>query len=87
MNTLKVLCAQFRPQIGNVSFNLDKIASFFQQCQKFRPDVIVLPELCGQGMASPDIIASTAEPIPGNASDTICEFSKNLGGIFRGGDG
>ncbi len=27
MNKIRVSCAQFRPEIGNVAFNLEKIAS------------------------------------------------------------
>jgi len=76
---MKVACVQFKPEIGNVKANLDKIAAFFEQAKSQNPDFIIFPELCIQGIATPEIIDSTAEPIPGHVSNTLCELSKTFG--------
>ncbi|MEI6157297.1 MAG: carbon-nitrogen hydrolase family protein, partial [Atribacterota bacterium] len=79
MDKITVSCVQFKPELGKTSQNLDKIASFFQQIKGSACHVIVFPELCVQGVASPETIDSTAEPIPGNASHVLCELSKTYG--------
>ncbi len=76
MNKIRVSCAQFRPEIGNVAFNLEKIASLFHEFKDLKSNVFVFPEQCVQGLTSPEETESTAETIPGNSSAVICELSK-----------
>lgn len=76
MEKVIVACVQFKPEIGDVKANLDKLTEYFEQAKKLNPNFIVFPELCIQGIASPEKIAATAEPIPGHASNTLCELSK-----------
>ena len=68
-----------KPEIGNIKANLNKIASFFKQAKNQNPDFIIFPELCLQGITTPDVIDATAEPIPGPVSNTLCELSKTYG--------
>lgn len=79
MDKIKVACAQFKPDIGMVDSNIDKITSCFSRtCQLKSPDIIVFPELCIQGITSMEETIQTAETIPGNATNRICELCKNF---------
>lgn len=79
MDKVKVACVQFKPEIGNVKANLDKIATFFEQAKTLNPHFIIFPELCLQGITTPDLIEKTAETVPGPVSGALGELSKKYG--------
>ena len=76
MNKLKVVCAQFKPKIGEIGFNLNKIELLYKKAMDYNPNIIVFPELCIQGICSPEIFCEISEVIPGYSSNIICELSK-----------
>ncbi|MCX6089973.1 MAG: hypothetical protein NTX88_06340 [Candidatus Atribacteria bacterium] len=75
MDTIRVSCVQFQPKMGDVEWNLNTIAGYFEQGSITGSQVLVFPELIVQGYL-PQIIESTAELVSGHACQLLTELSR-----------
>jgi predicted amidohydrolase len=70
----RVSVAQFAPT-GDMTANLERIAALAEQARHGGAELVVFPELALTGLADP---ARSAQPIPGPATDQLCELATKL---------
>jgi predicted amidohydrolase len=71
----RVSVAQFKPA-NDVASNLESIARLAHKAKADGAELVVFPELAVTGVADP---ARMAQPIPGPATDRLCELAAELG--------
>jgi predicted amidohydrolase len=76
MREMRVVCCQFEPISGDVKANRTKIEYLVDSSKDLTPQVVVFPEVCVQGISPAEIIANTAESIPGETSQLLCALSR-----------
>jgi len=79
MKEIRVACCQFEPIPGDVKANRKKIEELLESARRLEPHVVVLPEVCVQGICPAETIVTTAESIPGQTSKLVCALSKEYG--------
>jgi len=84
MELTRIALVQLNAQFADKEHNLNKIAAFTQEAADHRVDVICFPELCVQGY-SRDNSWSTAENIPGLASERISALAKRFNMVVVAG--
>jgi predicted amidohydrolase len=70
----RVSVAQFAPT-GDMTANLERIAALAERARHGGAELVVFPELALTGLADP---ARSAQPIPGPATDQLCELATKL---------
>ena len=70
----RVSVAQFAPT-SDVAANLGRIAALAEQAKADGAELVVFPELALTGLAEP---ARSAQPIPGPATERLCELAAKL---------
>lgn len=78
----KVACVQFKPVIGDVTGNLDRMEKRIRAAHADGASVIVLPELADSGYVFNDLeeVGRLASPIPdGKSAERLIALAKELG--------
>lgn len=73
--TVKIAMGQMLVEPGEMEANLKRAVRMIEQAADKEADVIVLPESLDLGWTHPGA-RNLAEPIPGKATDTLCEAAK-----------
>jgi predicted amidohydrolase len=70
----RISVAQFKPT-NDIALNLETIARLAREAKADGAELVVLPELAVTGLADP---VRSAQPIPGPATDRLCELAAQL---------
>jgi predicted amidohydrolase len=75
-NMVKVVCAQFESKKGEIDYNLHKIGYFFDQTKNLKPDIIIFPELCVQGLCDSATFSKIVDKLPNYSTEFISKLCK-----------
>jgi predicted amidohydrolase len=72
----KVACLQMETELGNKEANLSKMVSMIDKAAKQDVKLAVFPELSLTGFNCGESFFELSEPIPGSATEVLCEKAK-----------
>jgi|UniRef100_UPI00404A3F64 5-aminopentanamidase len=75
--TLRVGCAQYTAQNGDIGANLATITQLAATAAKDGVELLVLPELAVSGYVRPELVPGLAQPIPGSISQAMAALARD----------